>query len=107
MLHAPDLRLLGTFCQGLASDAGFVMHLWYDQQLPTPSACLHWTSFLSGHIARRYYICDKKLAALGWTEKTSWEVGLKKTIDWYLEHGFESRWVGDVERALAAHPKAQ
>ena len=56
---------------------------------------------------RRYYICDKKLAALGWTEKTSWEVGLKKTIDWYLEHGFESRWVGDVERALAAHPKAQ
>ncbi len=56
---------------------------------------------------RRYYICDKKLAALGWTEKTSWEVGLKKTIDWYIEHGFESRWVGDVERALAAHPKAQ
>ena len=56
---------------------------------------------------RRYYICDKKLAALGWVEKTSWEDGLKKTIDWYLEHGFESRWVGDVERALAAHPKAQ
>ena len=56
---------------------------------------------------RRYYICDKKLSALGWTEKTSWEAGLKKTIDWYLEHGFESRWVGDVERALAAHPKAQ
>ena len=55
----------------------------------------------------RYYICDKKLSALGWTEKTSWEAGLKKTIDWYLEHGFESRWVGDVERALAAHPKAQ
>ena len=55
----------------------------------------------------RYYICDKKLAALGWVEKTSWEEGLKKTIDWYLEHGFESRWVGDVERALAAHPKAQ
>ena len=55
----------------------------------------------------RYYICDKKLAALGWMEKTSWEEGLKKTIDWYLEHGFESRWVGDVERALAAHPKAQ
>ena len=60
-----------------------------------------------GGLVRRYYICDKKLAALGWTEKTSWEDGLKKTIDWYLEHGFESRWVGDVERALAAHPKAQ
>jgi UDP-glucose 4,6-dehydratase len=58
-------------------------------------------------LARRYYICDKKLTALGWVEKTSWEEGLKKTIDWYLEHGFESRWVGDVERALAAHPKAQ
>ncbi len=83
------------------------MQLCDKQRLQRPFACAHLTSFPSSHIARRYYICDKKLAALGWTEKTSWDVGLKKTIDWYLEHGFESRWVGDVERALAAHPKAQ
>lgn len=31
---------------------------------------------------RRYYIGSSKLAALGWTEKTGWEEGLKKTIDW-------------------------
>jgi nucleoside-diphosphate-sugar epimerase len=56
---------------------------------------------------RRYYICDKKLAALGWSEKTSWKDGLAKTINWYMENGFSSRWVGDVDSALAAHPKAQ
>jgi UDP-glucose 4,6-dehydratase len=55
----------------------------------------------------RYYICDKKLASLGWQEKVTWEEGLKKTINWYLENGFGSRWVGDVDAALAAHPKAQ
>ncbi len=31
---------------------------------------------------RRYYIGSSKLAALGWTERTSWEDGLKKTVDW-------------------------
>jgi len=31
---------------------------------------------------RRYYIGSSKLAELGWRERTSWEVGLRKTIDW-------------------------
>ena len=56
---------------------------------------------------RRYFICDKKLAALGWKETTSWEVGLKKTVDWYLEKGGIGRgyWDdADVEAALAPHP---
>ena len=54
-----------------------------------------------------YYICDKKLAKLGWTEKTSWEEGLRKTIDWYLANGFASYWEnGDVENALRPHPIA-
>ena len=26
--------------------------------------------------------CDKKLLELGWQEKTPWEEGLKKTVDW-------------------------
>jgi UDP-glucose 4,6-dehydratase len=56
---------------------------------------------------QRYFICDQKLASLGWVERTSWEEGLKRTIDWYLKHGFSSYWEhGDVEAALAAHPKA-
>ena len=48
--------------------------------------------------ACRYFICDKKLAALGWREKTSWKDGLRRTVDWYLAHGFASYWEnGDVE----------
>ena len=54
---------------------------------------------------RRYYICDNKLNTLGWREKTTWEEGLKKTIDWYLQHGFQEFWDnGDVEAALQPHP---
>ena len=33
---------------------------------------------------RRYFISNDKLLALGWEETTSWEEGLRKTIDWYL-----------------------
>ena len=54
---------------------------------------------------RRYYICDNKLNTLDWREKTPWEEGLKKTIDWYLQHGFKEFWDnGDVEAALQPHP---
>lgn len=54
---------------------------------------------------RRYFICDQKLAALGWKEKTSFEDGLKKTIQWYLENGKKSFWDnGDADAALEAHP---
>lgn len=57
---------------------------------------------------RRYFICDKKLHSLGWTEKTSWEDGLRKTVDWYLKNGSGRYWDnGDVERALDAHPTLQ
>lgn len=54
---------------------------------------------------RRYYICDNKLAALGWKERTTWEEGLKKTVDWYLKNGFGEYWDnGNVEAALQPHP---
>ena len=53
----------------------------------------------------RYFICDKKLAALGWKETTSWKDGLQRTVDWYLKQGFASYWEsGDVENALRPHP---
>jgi UDP-glucose 4,6-dehydratase len=54
---------------------------------------------------QRYFICDKKLGALGWKETTPWEEGLRATVDWYLKHGFGAYWEhGDVENALRAHP---
>lgn len=34
---------------------------------------------------RRYYIGSSKLAELGWVERTSWEEGLKKTIEWWVQ----------------------
>lgn len=57
---------------------------------------------------RRYYICDSKLNQLGWRERTSWEDGLRKTVDWYLTHGFTDWWdqCSNVEAALAPHPIA-
>lgn len=57
---------------------------------------------------RRYYICDSKLNQLGWKERTSWEEGLRKTVDWYLTNGFTDYWdnCGNVEAALAPHPTA-
>lgn len=57
---------------------------------------------------RRYYICDKKLALLGWREEHDWDMGLKKTIDWYLRHTHaQEYWEhGDLEVALRPHPGA-
>lgn len=64
-------------------------------------------SFL-GPPRRRYFICDKKLAALGWSEKTGWEEGLRRTVEWYLKHSCGRYWDnGDMERALDAHPTLQ
>jgi UDP-glucose 4,6-dehydratase len=37
-------------------------------------------------VHRRYFICDNKLKILGWKERTSWEDGLQRTIDWCAQH---------------------
>ena len=60
---------------------------------------------------RRYYIDNSKLEQLGWTEKTSWAEGLKRTIEWYTGKGSDDRlahrW---SERAMAEaldpHPQS-
>ena len=41
---------------------------------------------------RRYFICDKKLAELGWRERTPWREGLRKTVQWYLGKGRDGYW---------------
>jgi len=58
---------------------------------------------------RRYYICDKKLLALGWKERTTWEEGLKKTIEWYKSAGCKPEYWenGDISLALVPHPSLQ
>ena len=58
---------------------------------------------------RRYFICDKKLASLGWHEEVAWEDGLRRTADWYRATGGKAAYWenGDLECALQAHPTLQ
>ncbi|CAN6443595.1 unnamed protein product [Victoria cruziana] len=51
---------------------------------------------------QRYFLDDQKLKNLGWSERTSWEEGLRKTMEWYTSH---PDWWGDVSGALVPHPR--
>ena len=53
---------------------------------------------------RRYFIDCSKLHALGWSQKVSWEEGLKETIGWYTKNGQGSGYWGNLSGALVAHP---
>jgi hypothetical protein len=50
----------------------------------------------------RYAVDDAKLRGLGWRQKTSLEVGLRATVDWYLRFG--ERWWGDITTVLSPFP---
>ena len=50
---------------------------------------------------RRYAMRDEKLRALGWQPGTSFDAGLKRTIDWYREHG---DWWRPLARKLREDP---
>ncbi|PKA57246.1 putative rhamnose biosynthetic enzyme 1 [Apostasia shenzhenica] len=51
---------------------------------------------------QRYFLDDQKLKNLGWSERTVWEDGLRKTRDWYIAN---PDWWGDVSGALLPHPR--
>ncbi|MCO5615073.1 hypothetical protein L7F22_069361 [Adiantum nelumboides] len=51
---------------------------------------------------QRYFLDDKKLKDLGWEERTPWEEGLRKTMEWYIKN---PDWWGDVSGALVPHPR--
>ncbi|KAK4364875.1 hypothetical protein RND71_016233 [Anisodus tanguticus] len=51
---------------------------------------------------QRYFLDDQKLKKLGWQERTPWEEGLKKTLDWYTKN---PDWWGDITGALHPHPR--
>jgi hypothetical protein len=51
---------------------------------------------------KRYAVDSTKLRCLDWEQKTSFEEGLKITVDWYREFG--KGWWGDVEGVLAPFP---
>lgn len=51
---------------------------------------------------QRYFLDDQRLKNLGWEERTTWEEGLKKTMEWYISN---PDWWGDVSGALLPHPR--
>ncbi|KAI3509730.1 hypothetical protein L1887_25252 [Cichorium endivia] len=51
---------------------------------------------------QRYFLNDEKLKSLGWSERTTWQEGLKKTMEWYTSN---PDWWGDVSGALLPHPR--
>ncbi|KAF2277410.1 NAD(P)-binding protein [Westerdykella ornata] len=51
---------------------------------------------------QRYATDGSKLAKLGWHPKTSFEEGLRITVDWYRRFG--EVWWGDISRVLTAFP---
>ncbi|GER53956.1 dTDP-glucose 4,6-dehydratase [Striga asiatica] len=51
---------------------------------------------------QRYFLDDQKLKNLGWSERTTWEEGLRKTMEWYTSN---PEWWGDVSGALIPHPR--
>ncbi|OAY78039.1 Trifunctional UDP-glucose 4,6-dehydratase/UDP-4-keto-6-deoxy-D-glucose 3,5-epimerase/UDP-4-keto-L-rhamnose-reductase RHM1 [Ananas comosus] len=51
---------------------------------------------------QRYFLDDQKLKNLGWSERTPWKEGLRRTIEWYTNNPY---WWGDVSGALLPHPR--
>jgi UDP-glucose 4,6-dehydratase len=49
---------------------------------------------------QRYFVDGEKLRKLGWSERTPWEEGLKKTVEWYANN---PDFRGDVGGALRGH----
>lgn len=49
---------------------------------------------------QRYFVDSEKLKKLGWSERTPWEEGLRKTVAWYARN--LGHW-GDVGDALRGH----
>ncbi|KZF25864.1 NAD(P)-binding protein [Xylona heveae TC161] len=51
---------------------------------------------------RRYAIDGSKLRNLGWEQKTTFDEGLRITVEWYRKYG--TTWWGDISRILTPFP---
>ncbi len=50
----------------------------------------------------RYAVDATKLRGLGWQQKTGFEEGLRRTVEWYRRFG--ERWWGDISKVLTPFP---
>lgn len=55
---------------------------------------------------RRYRIDSRKLLDLGWSEKVSWEEGIRLTAAWYADEENLKRWP-HYQQGLVAHPSLE
>lgn len=54
---------------------------------------------------KRYYIDPSETRKLGWEPQVSFDEGLKKTIDWYVDEKHRDQWISPVEAVLVPHPR--
>jgi dTDP-glucose 4,6-dehydratase len=64
------------------------------EELGKPASLIEYVPDRLGH-DRRYAIDPAKIEGLGWRQKTAFEEGIQKTIDWYMRH---PEW---IERAVS------
>lgn len=78
---------------------------------PSPSSSLseqeeidHWIKYIHDRPFNdhRYAVDGTKLRNLGWEPQTSFEEGLRITVDWYRRFG--ERWWGDITNVLTPFP---
>ncbi len=55
---------------------------------------------------RRYHIDSSKLRQLGWSEKVSWQDGIRLTVAWYSDEKNLRRWP-NFEQGLKPHPSLE
>ncbi|KAF2157640.1 NAD(P)-binding protein [Myriangium duriaei CBS 260.36] len=53
----------------------------------------------------RYAVDGSRLRALGWDQKTSFEDGLRMTVNWYRDQDRGSKWWGNIDSRLQAFPE--
>jgi dTDP-D-glucose 4,6-dehydratase len=70
----------------------------------TPAEFKQWVQYTEDRPFndQRYATDGSKLAALGWQQKTSFDEGLKTTVEWYRRFG--EVWWGDISRVLTSFP---
>lgn len=70
----------------------------------TPEASRRWVKYTHDRPFndRRYAVDGSKLRKLGWEPKTSFEAGLRTTVDWYRQFG--EGWWGDISHVLTPFP---
>ncbi len=75
-----------------------------EQQEDAEEGISHWIKYTHDRPFNdhRYAVDATKLRGLGWEQKTGFEEGLRRTVEWYVRFG--ERWWGDITKVLTPFP---